>query len=108
MITYNLLLSLSQSRPFLINDLYHRVCNKRHTTGATSGAGTTYSSGTHEFSPVVYLGLCYSFVFRCKQCSVHLYSRLACTCFIYVLCIYLRIMVFNRISKVRDVRVVYQ
>jgi hypothetical protein len=30
---------------------YHRVCNYINTTGATSGAGTAYPSGTPEFKP---------------------------------------------------------
>jgi len=30
---------------------YHRVCNYINTTGATSGAGTAYPSGAHEFTP---------------------------------------------------------
>jgi hypothetical protein len=29
---------------------YHRVCNWIKTTGATSGAGTAYPSGAHEFA----------------------------------------------------------
>ena len=31
--------------------IYHRVCNKINTTGVTSGAGTAYPSGEHEFIP---------------------------------------------------------
>ena len=27
---------------------YHRVCNKRNTTGATGGTGTAYPSGEHS------------------------------------------------------------
>jgi kynureninase len=30
---------------------YHRGFNYINTTSASSGAGTTYSSGTHEFTP---------------------------------------------------------
>jgi hypothetical protein len=30
---------------------YHRVCTLSNTTGATSGAGTVYSSGSYEFTP---------------------------------------------------------
>jgi hypothetical protein len=29
----------------------HRVCNYIYTTGVTSGAGTGYPSGAHEFIP---------------------------------------------------------
>jgi hypothetical protein len=32
---------------------YHRVCNKNNTTGATSGVETVYTSGAHEFTPIV-------------------------------------------------------
>ena len=35
---------------------YHRVCNYINTTGATSGAGTTYPSG-HPSSPSVFIGV---------------------------------------------------
>ena len=31
---------------------YHRVCNKRKTTGATCGAGTVYPTGAPELTPV--------------------------------------------------------
>ena len=31
--------------------IYHRVCNKSNTTGATCGAGTAYTSGAPEFIP---------------------------------------------------------
>jgi hypothetical protein len=30
---------------------FPRVCNTNNTTGTTSGAGTAYPSGTHEFTP---------------------------------------------------------
>jgi hypothetical protein len=30
---------------------YHRVCNKSNTTGSTSGVGSVYHSGAHEFIP---------------------------------------------------------
>ena len=36
---------------FLIHDLYHLVCNKNKTTGATRGAVTAYPPGAHEFIP---------------------------------------------------------
>jgi len=29
---------------------YHRVCNSINTMGATSGAGTVYPCGAHEFT----------------------------------------------------------
>ena len=52
--------------------IYHRVCNYINTTGATSGAGTAYPSGTPEFTPVLCgvrvarsLVLCVCFVDRC-------------------------------------------
>ena len=31
---------------------YHRVCNKRNTTGAACVAGTVYPYAEHEFIPV--------------------------------------------------------
>ena len=31
--------------------IFHRVYNKINTMGATSGAGTAYRKGTHEFTP---------------------------------------------------------
>jgi hypothetical protein len=30
----------------------HRVCNTGYTTSITSGAGTTYPSGAHDFTPI--------------------------------------------------------
>jgi hypothetical protein len=30
---------------------YHRFCSLSNTTGATSGTGTVYSPGAHEFTP---------------------------------------------------------
>ena len=30
---------------------YHRICNQINTTGATSGTGTAYPSGAHEYIP---------------------------------------------------------
>ena len=43
---------------------YHRVCNKRKTTGFISGAGTTYPFGAAEFTPV--LGGVRLFIFLCS------------------------------------------
>jgi hypothetical protein len=40
---------VSQMTSFMV---YHRVCSMNSTTGATSGAGTAYPSGTLEFTPV--------------------------------------------------------
>ena len=49
--------------------IYHRVCNYINTTGATSGAGTAYPSGTPEFTPGFVWGSCYSiFSFMCMFC----------------------------------------
>jgi hypothetical protein len=45
-------LTYLKSRPFLIYTL-SPVYRKRSTTGVTSGAGTVYLSGAHEFTPVV-------------------------------------------------------
>ena len=48
---------------------YHRVCNQINTTGATSGAGTTYPSRAHEFTPGFQWGSCYSTLsFMCMFC----------------------------------------
>jgi len=33
--------------------IYHRVCNKRNTTGVTRGAGNVYPFGTYAFTPVL-------------------------------------------------------
>ena len=51
---------------------YHLVCHYINTTGATSGARTTYPSGAPEFTPVFSgvrvtrsLVLCVCFVDRC-------------------------------------------
>jgi hypothetical protein len=50
MTTDMLRLSFSQSDPFLIYMTYHRVCNKRSTTGDTCGEETAYPSGASEFT----------------------------------------------------------
>jgi hypothetical protein len=55
---------VNTSRSFLSSFMtYHRVCNKINTTGPTSGAGTAYHSGAHEFTQVfsgeVLLESCY-------------------------------------------------
>jgi hypothetical protein len=44
---------------------YHRVCNYINTTGVTSGAGTSNSSGPPEFIPGFQWGLFYSFYSLC-------------------------------------------
>jgi general stress protein CsbA len=44
---------------------YHRVCNYINTTGVTSGAGTSNSSGPPEFIPGFQWGLLYSFYSLC-------------------------------------------
>ena len=51
---------------------YHRVCIYINATGATSGAGTAYPSGAHEFTSgfsgvrvTRALALCVCFVDRC-------------------------------------------
>ena len=36
---------------------YHLVCIKSNTSGVTSGAGTTYSSGTHGITPKFLMGI---------------------------------------------------
>ena len=46
------------------------IDNYINTSGATSGAGTAYPSGAHEFIPGFQWGLCYSiFSFMCLFCS---------------------------------------
>jgi hypothetical protein len=52
---------------------------------------------------------CYDirYYFRVKLCSIRLDSHLFClwgSCFIYIICIYLRMLVFNAISISDDVR----
>ena len=48
---------------------YHRVWKQINTTGATSGAGTAYHSGAHEFTPSFQWGSFYSiFSFMCMLC----------------------------------------
>jgi hypothetical protein len=89
----------------------HRVCNKHNTTVAKCGAGTVNHSGAYEFITVLYclsgvrvvqitclhvLATCYDVCVK-AMCSIHLYSHLfvGCSCFIYVICIHLRILVSN-------------
>ena len=46
---------------------YHRVCDKRITTGATCGAGTVYPYRAPEFTPCFEWGSCCSiFSFLCS------------------------------------------
>ena len=52
-------LSYALPDPFLMHDLSPR-CNKRNTTGNTSGAGIAYSSGAHEYIPSYQWGSCCS------------------------------------------------
>ena len=63
---------------------YHRVCSLINTTGVTSGAGTAYLSGAHEFTPGFQWGSCNSiFSFICmfrRSLFVLLY------CFFLLLC----------------------
>jgi hypothetical protein len=48
---------------------YDRLCYLNNTTGATSGAGTAYTSGAPEFTPGFKLGSCYwIFSFICMLC----------------------------------------
>jgi len=56
---------------------YHRVCIYHYTTSGTSGAGTAYPSGAHEFTHGFQWGSCFSifsvmcnvFVDRCLSFS---------------------------------------
>ena len=52
---------------------YHRACNWKNITGATSGSGTAYTSGAHEFTPSLAISgvhsSCYAIVrFMCMLC----------------------------------------
>ena len=102
---------------------YYWACNKSNTTGATSRAGTAYSSGVHEFAPVflhvlvvfvlfILSNKClhaFNSVLWCLQlflCKNYVDSYIRVFCFIYIICIYLRIVVSNTISTSDDVRVV--
>ena len=109
---------------------YHRVCTKSNMMGVTCVAETAYPAGApgislrffiylsgfrvvhvlklHVFTFFVPVLLC-SLRFPSKKlCSIRLVSQLfcRCSCFIYVICIYLRILVSNTISLSDDVRVV--
>ena len=59
-------------KPFPVNFsfmTYHRVGIQINTTGATSGAGTAYSSGAPKFTPGFRWSSCYSiFSFMCMFC----------------------------------------
>ena len=46
---YSTLIHIILTVPYLLI-IYHRVCNKSNTTGATSGAETAYPSGAPEFT----------------------------------------------------------
>ena len=78
-------LSQTLPGPFLIHDLYYRVCNQINTMGATSGAGTTYPSGAHAFTPGLQGGSCYSiFSFICMFCrSLFVLCVVFCSSSIY-------------------------
>jgi len=102
---------------------YQWVCNKSNMTGATCGPGTAHPSEKPEFDPVFSLFQWNScqitclLIFSCvvmstsisvkKQCSLHLDSLLFCRgfMFIYVICIYLHILVYNMVFISDDVRV---
>ena len=71
---------------------YHRVCNYIDPTGGTSGAGTAYPSGAHEFTPVFFsvvrvtrsLDLCVCFVDRCLSFCLFSFGHcVVCTSSIY-------------------------
>ena len=60
------------ARPLTFKGLNTEILIKinKHTTGATSGAGTPYPSGAPEFSPGFQWGSCYSISsFMCMFCS---------------------------------------
>ena len=60
-----LVVNTSRSSPHSLLQ-YYRVCKQINTTGATSGAGTAYCSGAHEFTPGFWWGSCHSiFSFMC-------------------------------------------
>jgi hypothetical protein len=55
---------------------YHEVCNKCNTTGATSGAETTYLSGAHEITLTLmgFVLLCWSY--SCETVQQYIISHL--------------------------------
>ena len=68
MIIYMFHLSQVLPAPFLIHNLSPGFIQIK-TTGANSGAGISYPSGTYEFTTRFYLGSCYSiFGFICMFC----------------------------------------
>ena len=48
---YSTLIHIILTVPYLLI-IYHRVCNKSNTTGATSGAETAYPSEAPKLTPV--------------------------------------------------------
>jgi hypothetical protein len=71
--------------------IYHRVCNKSNTTGATSGAGTAYSSTAPEFTPVFSrvrvtrsVVLCVMFCRSLFDLLSFFFSPLCCLSFFYL------------------------
>ena len=70
-LTRSLFIQFSISNIYIsTTQTYHRGCNQINTTGATSGEGTAYISGTPEFTPV-FSGVrqCYSiFIFMSMFC----------------------------------------
>jgi hypothetical protein len=49
---------------FFPGSRHHRTCNMSNMTGATSGTGTAYTSGSSKFVPCFYLGT------WCSICSI--------------------------------------
>ena len=70
---------------------YHRICSYINTTGATSGTGTAYPSGTSEFTPGFIgvhvtrsIALCIIFVDRCLFfCTLSFGHCVVCSSSIY-------------------------
>jgi hypothetical protein len=67
----------------------HLVCNKSKTTGATSGAGTTYTFGAPKFTPV-FGEVCVdqSLVFYVVLCILWFVLFSFGHCFVYISSIY--------------------
>jgi hypothetical protein len=107
---------------------YHRLCNKSITTGVTAGAGIIYPSWASELASGFYLFLWGSYCSCCKITYFGVYRSVlwsplcfprknvvrfiatpmyfvVISCFIYIICIYLRILVSNTISISDDVRI---
>jgi hypothetical protein len=61
--------------------IYHQVCKKNNTTGATREAGTAFPSEVHEFAPVSFTLL--SMVRVVHDLKLHVLTCLLSCCDVY-------------------------